>query len=266
MSGQRLLAALSRVVLMATGMFSVWWGISTFPIFWHDARLEHTAYAITNGGQFKREVLQNLLADADLDKSWARPEALRSAAIVRFGLVEQASVADKQKPPGPLVDQLEASIRRSLSAAPADSFLWLALFLSTRMKEDRSKDDFGFLRMSYRVGPHEGWVAGRRNYIAFDHFPELPQDLADAAVTEFRDLVVPVISSRPPRSWSVRVGPSMRCCCVALRMRRSRRGANWLLWRRRGGMTLRCRVLNGPNRGRGDKVLRRPCRSCDPHD
>ena len=139
--------------------------------------------------QFKREVLQNLLTDADLDKSWARPEALRSAAIVRFGLAEQAILAEKQKPPGPLVDQLEASIRRSLSAAPADPFLWFALFLSTRMKEDRSNEDFGYLRMSYRVGPHEGWVAGRRNYIAFDHFPELPQDLADAAVTEFRDLV-----------------------------------------------------------------------------
>ena len=101
MSGQRLLAALSRVVLMATGMFSVWWGISTFPIFWHDARLEHTAYAITNGGQFKREVLQNLLADADLDKSWVRPEALRSAAIVRFGLVDQAIIAESRSPLAP---------------------------------------------------------------------------------------------------------------------------------------------------------------------
>ncbi len=175
---------------MAMGVFSVWWGISTFPIFWHDARLEHMAYAITNGRQFKREVLQNLLTDADLDKSWVRPEALRSAAIVRFGLADQAILAEKQKPPRPLVDQLEASIRRSLSAAPADAFLWLALFLSTRMKEDPSKDDFGYLRMSYHLGPHEGWVAGRRNTIAFDHFPELPQDLADAAVTEFRDLVV----------------------------------------------------------------------------
>ncbi len=58
------------------------------------------------------------------------------------------------------------------------------------MKEDPSTEDFGFLRMSYRVGPHEGWVAARRNTIAFDHFPELPQDLADAAITEFRDLVV----------------------------------------------------------------------------
>ena len=77
MSGQRLLAALSRVVLMATGMFSVWWGVSTFPIFWRDARLEHTAYSLINGEQFKPEVLQNLLADADLDKTWTRPEALR---------------------------------------------------------------------------------------------------------------------------------------------------------------------------------------------
>ena len=98
MSGQRLLAALSRVVLMATGMFSVWWGITTFPIFWHDARLEHMAHALINGEQFKPEILQNLLADAELDKTWARPEALSSAAIVRFGLAEQAIRAGKRSP------------------------------------------------------------------------------------------------------------------------------------------------------------------------
>jgi hypothetical protein len=190
-SGQRLLAALSRVVLMATGMFSVWWGVSTFPIFWHDARLEHTAHSLINGELFKPEVLQNVLADAELEKTWTRPEALNSAAIVRFGLAEQTTrAAESDTAPSLLVDQLEASVRRSLSASPADSFLWLALFLSSRMKADRGKDNFATLRMSYRVGPHEGWVAGRRNAIAFAHFPELPQDLADAAVSEFRDLVV----------------------------------------------------------------------------
>jgi hypothetical protein len=171
------------------GMFSVWWGVSTFPIFWRDALLDHTAHSIINGEQFKREILQNLLADNDSERPWARPEALSSAAIVRFGLAEQASIDEPSKPFGPIFDQLGASIRRSLSVAPADSFLWLALFLSTRMKGDRSKDDFASLRMSYRVGPHEGWVAARRNYIALENFPELPPDLADAAVTEFKDLV-----------------------------------------------------------------------------
>jgi len=169
-------------------MFSVWWGMSTLPVFWRDARLDHTAGSILDGEEFKPEILQTLLADADsADRAWPRPEALRSAAIIRG---EQASLAGNSKPLGPIIDQLGASIRRSLSAAPADPLLWLALFGLKRMKDERSKEDFAYLRMSYLVGPHEGWVARRRNYIALENFPDLPQDLADAAVTEFKDLVV----------------------------------------------------------------------------
>jgi hypothetical protein len=190
-SGQGLFAAISRVVLISIGMFSVWWGMSTFPVFWRDARLDHTAGSVLDGEEFKPEILQTLLADADsAERAWARPEALRSAAIIRLGLAEQASLAENSKPLGPIIDQLGASIRRSLSAAPADPLLWLALFKLKRMKDDRNKEDFAYLRMSYLVGPHEGWVARRRNYIALENFPELPQDLADAAVTEFKDLVV----------------------------------------------------------------------------
>ncbi len=189
-SGQKLLAALSRGVLISIGAFSVWWGLRTFPVFWKDARLDHTAEIVLDGEVFKREILQTLLADADSAETWARPEALRSATIIRLSLAEQVGIAENAKPRGPIIDQLGASVRRSLSAAPADPLLWLTLFWSKRMADDRSKEDFAYLRMSYRVGPHEGWVASRRNYIAFANFPELPQDLADAAVTEFRDLVV----------------------------------------------------------------------------
>jgi hypothetical protein len=189
--GEKLFAAVSRGVLMSIGVFSVWWGMSTFPVFWRDARLDHTADSIINGEPFKREILQTLLAESDsAERAWARLEALRSAAILRLSLAEQAILAEKSKPPGPIIDQLDASVRRALSAAPADPFLWLALFLSKRMKDEHSQEDFAYLRMSYLVGPHEGWVASRRNSIVLSHFPELPQDLAEAAVTEFRDLVV----------------------------------------------------------------------------
>ncbi len=189
-SGQKLFAIMSRGVLISIGAFSVWWGMSTFPVFWQDARLDHTAENILDGEEFKREILQTLLADAESAKTWARPEAPRSAAIIRLNLAERVSIAENAKPPGPIIDQLGASVRRSLSAAPADPLLWLALFWSRRMADDPSKEDFAYLRMSYRVGPHEGWVASMRNYIAFANFPELPQDLAEAVVTEFKDLVV----------------------------------------------------------------------------
>src|ERR1019366_3858020 len=183
-------AALSRMVLISIGVFSVWWGVSTFPIFWRDARLDYTAASITGGEPFKRENLETLLAAAEsTERVWARPESLRSLAIIRLCLAEQSSIVENAKPSRPVLDQLDASIRRSLSAAPADPFLWLALFWSETMKDDWSKKDFAYLRTSYLVGPHEGWVAVRRNYIALENFSALPQDLAAAAVTEFKNLV-----------------------------------------------------------------------------
>jgi hypothetical protein len=195
----------SRFLLISIGLFSIWWGISTFPIFWQDSRPDHAADDILDGQEFKPGILQTLLADADsAARSWTRPEALRSAAIIRFHLAEDASETENSDSLGPIIDQLDASVRRSLSAAPADPYLWFALFWSKTTKGDLSKDDLAYLRMSYLVGPHEGWVAGLRNYTALAHFSELPPDLAEAAVTEFKDLVA---SSFYNSAVEILVGP-----------------------------------------------------------
>ncbi|GEM_PF-1823501 len=188
--GAKLFANLTQGFLISIGAFSVWWGISTYPIFWHDSRLEHAADSIINGERFKTEILQALLASSDPEPAWARPETLRSIAIIQLSLVEQAIFAEKSKPSAPVINQLSTSIRRALSAAPADPLLWIMLFLSKRLEDDHSEEDFACLRMSYHVGPHEGWVASRRNSIVLGRFTKLPQDLAEEAVTEFKDLVV----------------------------------------------------------------------------
>jgi hypothetical protein len=189
---ERLYAAAGSVVLVSIGAFSVCWGIITFPVFWHDASLNLVADRILDGQQFKREVLQTLLADGEpADGRWARPEALRSAAVIRLRLAEQAGKVEGLGALSPIYNQLGVgpSIRRSLSAAPADPFLWLALFRLQEMNGDHSQQDFAYLKMSYLVGPREGWVAVKRNRMALAAFPELSPDLADLAVTEFKDLV-----------------------------------------------------------------------------
>jgi hypothetical protein len=57
------------------------------------------------------------------------------------------------------------------------------------MKGESAPLDCDYLRMSYQAGPHEGWVAVLRNYIALRYISDLPPDLAEAAVAEFKDLV-----------------------------------------------------------------------------
>jgi hypothetical protein len=185
-----MLVAFCRLVLISIGAFSIWWGVTTLPIFWRDSRVEQVADRVLDDEEFKPEVLEALLADADSgDAFLARPQFLTSVAIIRLKLVELAGGEENAKPNGPLLDQLARSVRRALTVAPADSYLWLALFIAKIGRDDPGKPDFSFLKMSYLVGPHEGWVAALRNYIALGIGSDLPPDLAEAAVTEFKDLV-----------------------------------------------------------------------------
>src|ERR1019366_8525833 len=76
-------------------------------------------------------------------------------------------------------------IRSSLSCVPADPFLWLALY-SVEVTENGFKPDYlKYLRMSYRLGPHEGWIVLKRNPLAFTVFQQLPPDLGENAINEF---------------------------------------------------------------------------------
>ena len=187
-----LFAALSRLLLISIGLFSLGWAAITFPVFRSDARLEFTADRILDGELFKPETLIRLLAATGSAKTnWPRPQALRSAAIIRLRLAEESSKAEGAEPHGPAIDEFAVaqSIRRSLSSAPADSFLWFELFRLERKTGNHSNDEFAYLRMSYLLGPHEGWVAVERNQLALGIYRELPRDVAEMALTEFKDLV-----------------------------------------------------------------------------
>jgi hypothetical protein len=113
------------------------------------------------------------------------------------------------------------------------------------MKGDRSKEDFAYLQMSYLVGPHEGWVAVERNHIALAIVPELPQDQAEMAVTEFIDLVA---SAYYP-GWPIRDKLLRRLEDAPVEARRQFAQSAGQL----DMMILRCQASNGPIRHRGDE-------------
>jgi hypothetical protein len=50
-------------------------------------------------------------------------------------------------------------------------------------------DDVKYLRMSYRLDPNEGWIALKRNRLAFEKFDQLSTDLAESAIGEYVALV-----------------------------------------------------------------------------
>jgi len=182
---------IARVFTISLGSLAVLWAISALPSLWRQATIENLASRIINYERFKPKALVPFLPllDAAEDQPYCRPEVLHSVSIVRMRLAEDAmAVADRAD----LDDRLTAvknSIRRSLSCAPADPFLWMALAWLGNATDGFRPEQTEFLRLSYQLGPNEGWVAARRNRVALSAFSRLPPDLADDAVREFAHMV-----------------------------------------------------------------------------
>jgi hypothetical protein len=77
-------------------------------------------------------------------------------------------------------------IHKSLSCEPADPFLWLVLYW---VENAQNRFQPEYLKISYDLGPNEGWVALKRNPVALADYERLPPDLAMQAVNEFLALV-----------------------------------------------------------------------------
>ena len=80
-------------------------------------------------------------------------------------------------------------LRRALSCAPADPLEWLTLFWLDAGKSWFTPEDGNYLRMSYALGPNEGWIALWRVRLAVALFERLPTDLSNDAIDEFIKLV-----------------------------------------------------------------------------
>jgi hypothetical protein len=87
------------------------------------------------------------------------------------------------------LNALRDSIRRSLACSPADPFLWVVLYWVEINRNGFQPDYLKYLRLSYQLGPNEGWIALKRNGYALAIFQQLPPDLAEMAIAEFATLV-----------------------------------------------------------------------------
>lgn len=182
---------LARGFFVILGCVAVWWGIIEFPVFWRDAAIERIATRIIAGDPFKLETLTQQLPIIDSIKrsAYCRPAALRSAAIIQLRLWEVSASAKDRQHSDEQFKSLGNVMRSSLSCAPADPFLWLALYLVEVNANGLKPDYLNYLRLSYRLGPHEGWIVLKRNPLAFAAFQQLPSDLREDVIHEFFAMV-----------------------------------------------------------------------------
>ena len=182
---------LTRSFVVAFGCVAIYWGLIELPIFIRETPTQRIASRIIAEQPFKAETLSRQLTILeDIGKSgYCRPVALRSAAIFHIRVMDLAASEPDRQHLDELVKSMSNSVRRSLSCSPADPFLWLVLYWAKNAQNGFEPDNLKYLRMSYQLGPNEGWIGIKRNRLTFEREGSLPPDLLKIAVSEFAELV-----------------------------------------------------------------------------
>ena len=180
-----------RLFVGIIGGIAIWWGISGFSVFWQQSSVERVAGRIIAGDPFGTTILAQQLRTIESTEraAWCRPSALHGAAVIQLRMLEVAASTNDHKPAHGEFKSLTDGIRSSLSCSPADPFLWLVLYWAENARNGPRPEYFKDLRLSYQLGPNEGWIGVKRNGIAVANFDELPSDLATNAIMEFSNLV-----------------------------------------------------------------------------
>src|SRR5438067_11152888 len=166
-----------RACAIALGLIGMGWGISELSNLRREAISSNIARRILAGDPFKSKILLNQVSLVEQAEG-CRPLEARSAAIIRLRIAELSNEPGLAAGPVRTNVAVEA-IRHSLACSPADPFLWLVLYVLEPSAPS------SYLSASYRLGPNEGWIAVRRNPVAFEAFDELPEDLRGRVVQEF---------------------------------------------------------------------------------
>ncbi len=175
-----------RLFLVVSGALAIVWALAVIPFFWSEGSIVNIAKAITAGEAFKPEVLAAVQAPNETNSDLRlRSSVLDKAAMIRLRQAENAYRSGDPEIIKQKVELLKRSVRGALQNAPDNSLLWLVWFWVNGMRPD----DVPFLRMSYDLGPYEGWIAVKRDRVALAAYPVLTSDIAERAVSEFVGLV-----------------------------------------------------------------------------
>jgi hypothetical protein len=180
-----------RCFLIIIGCIAIWWGAFGFYGLWQQSSVERIADRIIAGQPFTEAALTRQLPTIErIERAvWCQPAALRSAAIIRLRMFAVAESASDHKPADEDLKSLGNVFRRSLSCLPADPFLWLVLSSVEGTQKSIQSGNLKYLRMSYQLGPNEGWIGIKRNRLALAEFEKLPADLTVSATNEFISLL-----------------------------------------------------------------------------
>ena len=181
-------STITRLILAIAGTMTMAWAIVVISALLSERVIVDVAGAVAAGEAFKPEVLAAVDARTE-SGSRLRSSVLGKAAVIRLRRAENATSSGDPDLLDQRLESLAQIVDEAFQNAPADPFLWLVRFWLDTTRNGLGPDNLRFLRMSYELGPYEGWIAAKRNRFALAAFPALPSDLRELAISEFVGLV-----------------------------------------------------------------------------
>lgn len=179
-----------RIFISGFGIAAIVWAAIVLPKLWTEAAAYQAASRIIAGDVYSQESLAALAASLATDgKSWTHPAALGPASIIELRQTEEAIARGEQGDSKSRLIKLDRKTFDSLRSSPYGSYQWLVLYWTESRLNGFNPHYLQYLKMSYDVGPLEGWVAIKRSRIALGLFAALTDDLKEAALSEFVGLV-----------------------------------------------------------------------------
>ena len=182
--------AIARLLTAAFALASLAWLIGAVPVISSQAAVSDIATHILAGEIYKPDTMDALTAAINQEQRAAgRGSYLNRVAVIRLRNAENAIKASGRDAIDETMASLRKAVDQSLANSPDDAFLWMVRFWTEDKTRGVTPAQLNLLRMSYRTGPREGWIAAKRSGLALAVFAQLPPDLAEQVVAEFAGLV-----------------------------------------------------------------------------
>lgn len=181
---------LARIALLTLGAGAFAWTLAVHSTFWETALVQPLGQHVMNGDRLGRSVSDGIIEQRTrpIEVRLDRASYRRAMAAIHLSRVERA-MENANSQLDDLMGVLDNSNSALLSISPIEPYFWLSRYWLINMREGFTERAADSLAMSYRTGPHEGWVSTTRNRFALAIFLQLPEATRAQVAAEFAGMV-----------------------------------------------------------------------------
>ncbi len=165
------------------------WSVPNFLTAREVAPLGAMVAVALSGDSYKPEVATRIYRYVDRLEEAGGCHGSGDIAILRLRAAASSIKSENSQVIESALAQAKRAIRSALVCSPSQPYLWYALFWVESTLTHSKEDHLKYLKMSYELGPHEGWFSEPRCQTALPLLSFFSTRLQEIILSEYLDMV-----------------------------------------------------------------------------